>query len=210
MVGRTDLARTPARHQPLESRGLDFSPCSISPRQDPRWAATARPLRTTAWTNPSTWTTLLPLCTPAIENGTPVQAELPIRNVHRVVGTITGSELTRRHGAAGLPDDTIRIRFKGSAGQSFGAFLPHGMTFTLEGDANDYVGKGLSGGKIIVHPPAGSTFLPEENIIIGNVAFYGATAARPSSAAWPVNGSASATAASTPSSKPSATTAANT
>jgi glutamate synthase (ferredoxin) len=89
---------------------------------------------------------------------------------------MTGSEITRRHGARGLPDDTIRLTFQGSAGQSFGAFVPRGMTLTLEGDANDYLGKGLSGGKIIVYPPAGSTFVPEENIIIGNVAFYGATA----------------------------------
>jgi glutamate synthase (NADPH/NADH) large chain len=102
-------------------------------------------------------------------------AELPIRNINRVVGTITGSEVTKKWGAPGLPEDTIRILFKGSAGQSFGAFMPHGMSFTLEGDANDYVGKGLSGGKIVVRPPAGSTFASEENIIIGNVAFYGAT-----------------------------------
>jgi glutamate synthase (NADPH/NADH) large chain len=100
---------------------------------------------------------------------------LPIRNTHRVVGTITGSEITRRYGAAGLPEDTIVLHFKGSAGQSFGAFVPRGMTLILEGDSNDYIGKGLSGGKIIVYPPAGSTFAPEENIIIGNVAFYGAT-----------------------------------
>ncbi len=99
----------------------------------------------------------------------------PIRNVHRVVGTITGSELTKKWGPDGLPDDTIHIKFTGSAGQSFGAFMPRGMTLELEGDANDYLGKGLSGGKIILYPPKGSTFVPEENIITGNVAFYGAT-----------------------------------
>jgi glutamate synthase (ferredoxin) len=104
-----------------------------------------------------------------------VLAVLPIRNVNRVVGTIVGSEITRRWGAEGLPEDTIEIHFTGSAGQSFGAFMPKGMTFTLEGDANDYVGKGLSGGKIIVYPPEQSTFVPEENIIVGNVALYGAT-----------------------------------
>jgi glutamate synthase (ferredoxin) len=86
-----------------------------------------------------------------------------------------GSEITRRHGAGGLPEDTITLHFNGSAGQSFGAFIPRGMTLILEGDANDYVGKGLSGGKIIVYPPVGSIFLPEDNVIIGNVAFYGAT-----------------------------------
>src|SRR6185369_6946827 len=107
--------------------------------------------------------------------GTPVSATFPIRNTNRVVGTMLGSELTRRHGPNGLPDDTIRIRFTGSAGQSFGAFVPRGITLTLEGDANDYVGKGLSGGKIIVMPPSRAAFTPEENIIIGNVALYGAT-----------------------------------
>src|SRR5207302_3965396 len=120
-------------------------------------------------------TTLLDLCKPAIERGEKIRAELPIRNVHRVVGTITGSELTRKRGPNGLADDTIHIKFTGSAGQSFGAFMPRGMTLELEGDANDYLGKGLSGGKIILYPPKGSTFVPEENIITGNVAFYGAT-----------------------------------
>ena len=120
-------------------------------------------------------TELLRICAPALERGEPVNAMLPIRNIHRVVGTITGAELTRRYGAKGLDPDTIQLHFKGSAGQSFGAFVPRGMTLTLEGDANDYVGKGLSGGKIVVYPPKGSTFVPEENVIIGNVAFYGAT-----------------------------------
>jgi glutamate synthase (ferredoxin) len=120
-------------------------------------------------------TTLLDLCKPAIERGEKVQGELDIRNVNRVVGTITGSAITRRWGAQGLPEDTVQLRFKGSAGQSFGAFMPPGMTFRLEGDANDYVGKGLSGGRIIVSPSPAATFLPEENIIIGNVALYGAT-----------------------------------
>jgi glutamate synthase (ferredoxin) len=118
---------------------------------------------------------LLKLCKAAIERGEKVRATLPIKNTNRVVGTIVGSEITRRHGAAGLPEDTISIKFKGSAGQSFGAFMPKGMTFRLEGDANDYVGKGLSGGKIIVYPPVGSSFAAAENIIIGNVALYGAT-----------------------------------
>jgi glutamate synthase (ferredoxin) len=120
-------------------------------------------------------TTLLELCRPAIERGEEVVAELPIRNVNRVAGTITGSEITRRHGAKGLPDDTIRLHFRGSAGQSFGAFIPPGMSLSLEGDGNDYVGKGLSGGKIAVFPPRGSAFAAEDNIIIGNVALYGAT-----------------------------------
>lgn len=118
---------------------------------------------------------LIKLCTPALEKGDKVNATLPIGNTNRVVGTMLGSEVTRRYGAKGLPEDTINLKFEGSAGQSFGAFIPKGITLTLEGDSNDYVGKGLSGGKIIVYPPKASTFVPEENIIIGNVAFYGAT-----------------------------------
>ena len=121
-------------------------------------------------------TTLLDLARPALEEGRPVHATLPIRNVNRVVGTMTGSEITRRYGPDGLPEDTVHFHFHGSAGQSFGAFIPHGLTLELEGDANDYFGKGLSGGKLLVYPPAGSTFRAEENIIVGNVALYGATA----------------------------------
>ncbi|WP_028784359.1 glutamate synthase large subunit [Thalassobacillus devorans] len=119
---------------------------------------------------------LMPLCKKAIETKEPVEVNHSIRNINRVTGTILGSEITRRHGAEGLPEDTIRLNLKGSAGQSFGAFIPKGMTMTLIGDANDYVGKGLSGGKIIVHPSQDSTFVPEENTIVGNVSFYGATA----------------------------------
>ncbi|HKI26814.1 MAG TPA: glutamate synthase large subunit [Candidatus Sulfotelmatobacter sp.] len=104
-----------------------------------------------------------------------VEVNLPVRNVHRSVGTILSGEIARRYGSAGLPDDTIRIRLSGSAGQSLGAFLAKGVTLTLEGEANDYVGKGLSGGKLIVYPPRSSSFAAEENIILGNVALYGAT-----------------------------------
>ncbi len=118
--------------------------------------------------------TLLKICEPAIKHKERVNTTLPIRNTDRVAGTIVGNEVTKAHGGEGLPDDTIHIRFRGSAGQSLGAFIPKGMTIELEGDANDYLGKGLSGGKIIAYPPKQSTFKPEENIIIGNVAFYGA------------------------------------
>lgn len=110
-----------------------------------------------------------------IEKGISVQAELPIRNINRAVGTIIGSEITRKWGATGLSDDTISIKFRGSAGQSFGAFTTKGMTLRLEGDANDYVGKGLSGGRLIIYPPIDSNFKPSRNVIIGNVALYGAT-----------------------------------
>jgi glutamate synthase (NADPH/NADH) large chain len=118
---------------------------------------------------------LIDLAEPALERGEPVHLELPIRNVNRTVGTMLGYELTRRYGAAGLPDDTIQIDFTGSAGQSFGAFLPRGITLRLEGDANDYTGKGLSGGRVIVRPPTTAPFAAEENIIAGNVILYGAT-----------------------------------
>jgi glutamate synthase domain-containing protein 3 len=120
-------------------------------------------------------TTLLPLCKPALDDKSPVDIIVPIRNTNRTVGTILGHEITKRYGAEGLPEDTIRIRFNGSSGMSFGAFLPKGVTLTLEGDANDYLGKGLSGGKIIVYPPRHSTFVAEENILVGNVLLYGAT-----------------------------------
>ncbi|WP_100401229.1 glutamate synthase large subunit [Bacillus sp. FJAT-44742] len=118
---------------------------------------------------------LIPLCKRAIEKGEPFEVTLPIRNINRVAGTLLGSEITKRHGQEGLPEDTIRIKFKGSAGQSFGAFIPQGLTMTLVGDANDYVGKGISGGKIIVYPSKKSTFDSSKNTIIGNVSFYGAS-----------------------------------
>ena len=120
-------------------------------------------------------TTLIEQSRNAIEQRKPIAIELPIRNVNRTVGTMLGSQISRRWGAQGLPDDTIRIKFTGSAGQSFGAFVPRGISMTVEGDANDYVGKGLSGGHLVIHPSKHSTFTAEHNIIIGNVALYGAT-----------------------------------
>jgi glutamate synthase (ferredoxin) len=111
----------------------------------------------------------------ALEHLEPIEIARPIRNVNRTVGTMLGYEITRRHGGKGLPDDTIRLRFTGSAGQSFGAFIPRGLTMTLEGDSNDYWGKGLSGGKLAVFPPRQATFAAEENVIVGNVSLYGAT-----------------------------------
>jgi glutamate synthase (NADPH/NADH) large chain len=112
---------------------------------------------------------------PALERGESVTIESAIRNVNRTVGTMLGSELTRRHGGDGLPDDTIDITLTGSAGQSFGAFVPRGITLRLIGDSNDYLGKGLSGGRIVVRPSLDATFVPEENVIAGNVVLYGAT-----------------------------------
>jgi glutamate synthase (NADPH/NADH) large chain len=118
---------------------------------------------------------LLRLSAPALDHGEPVRAVLPVRNVNRTVGTMLGSEVTRRYGGAGLPPGTIDLTFAGSAGQSFGAFVPRGITLRLEGDANDYVGKGLSGGRVVVRPDRAAGFVAEENIIAGNVVAYGAT-----------------------------------
>src|SRR5439155_2202822 len=111
----------------------------------------------------------------ALDHKKPVELELPISNANRTVGTILGSEITRRYGGQGLPDGTIQIRFTGSAGQSFGAFIPKGLSLTLEGDANDYFAKGLSGGRVVIFPPRLAAFRAEENIIVGNVSLYGAT-----------------------------------
>jgi glutamate synthase (NADPH/NADH) large chain len=118
---------------------------------------------------------LIDLCQPAILDAKPVQLDLPIRNVNRTVGTLLGHEITKAWKGEGLPDGTIDITFTGSAGQSFGAFVPNGVTLRLHGDANDYLGKGLSGGRIVVRPPDGSRFVAEDNVIAGNVIGYGAT-----------------------------------
>ncbi len=118
---------------------------------------------------------LIRLAQPALERGEPVRADIEVRNVNRTIGTILGQEITRRTGEAGLPPDTIRFKATGSAGQSFMAFAPHGLTIELEGEANDYFCKGLSGGTAILYPPRASVFDPNENVIVGNVSFYGAT-----------------------------------
>ena len=118
---------------------------------------------------------LIEICKPALKDGELVRAQLEIRNVNRTVGTMLGSEVTRKYGGTGLPEDTIDLTFRGSAGQSFGAFIPHGVTLRLEGDTNDYLGKGLSGGKLIIRPDRKANFESSSNVIAGNVAAYGAT-----------------------------------
>jgi len=175
MIGHVDRLEARKAVEHWKAKGLDFSNILYQPDVGPEVGRFCQIPQDHGLDKSLDLTVLLGLCQPAIEQGEKVAAEMPIKNVHRVVGTITGSEVTKKWGPNGLPDDTIRIHFKGSAGQSFGAFMPRGMTFSIAGDANDYVGKGLSGGKIIVYPPEGSTFVPTENIIIGNVAFYGAT-----------------------------------
>jgi glutamate synthase (ferredoxin) len=176
MIGRTERLEVKGAVEHYKAKGLDFSPIFYQPPVPPTVGRYCSILQDHGLQRCLDVTTLLPLCQPALARGERIEASLPIRNTNRVVGTMVGSEVTRRHGRNGLPEDTITLRFAGSAGQSFGAFIPKGMTLVLEGDANDYVGKGLSGGKIIVCPPPASTFRAMDNVIIGNVAFYGATA----------------------------------
>jgi glutamate synthase (ferredoxin) len=175
MVGRVDRLEPRKAIDHWKAKGLDFSNLLYQPDVGPEVGRYKQIEQDHGLEKSLDVTQLLELCKPAIERGEKVTGTLPIRNVNRVVGTITGSEVTRKWGSAGLPEDTIDLKFVGSAGQSFGAFLPRGMTFRLEGDANDYVGKGLSGGKLIIYPSPDAPFVAEENIIVGNVAFYGAT-----------------------------------
>jgi glutamate synthase (ferredoxin) len=174
MVGRTDVLEAKQAIDHWKAKGLDLSKILYQPQVGPDVGQYCQMAQDHGLEKSLDMTVLLDLCRGAIERGEPIKATLPIKNVNRVVGTILGNEITQRHWQ-GLPEDTVHLHFQGSAGQSFGAFVPKGVTLELEGDANDYLGKGLSGGKIILYPPAGSTFVPEENIIAGNVAFYGAT-----------------------------------
>ena len=176
MVGRTDKLAPWKAIEHWKAKGLDLTPILHRPDMGAEVGRFRSQAQDHGLEKSLDVTALLGICQPAIERGEKVRAELPIRNVNRVVGTITGSEVTKKHGPNGLPEDTIHLKFNGSAGQSFGGFIPKGMTLELEGDANDYFGKGLSGGKLIVYPPRAATFKAEENMIIGNVAFYGATA----------------------------------
>ena len=176
MVGRTDKLIPWKAIEHWKASGIDISPILHRPDMGADVGRFRSQDQDHGLEKSLDVTKLLDICKPAIERGKKVRAELPIKNVDRVVGTIVGSEITKKHGPNGLPEDTVLLKFNGSAGQSFGAFMPKGMTHELEGDANDYFGKGLSGGKLIVYPPKGSTFIAEDNIIIGNVALYGATA----------------------------------
>ncbi|WP_219835793.1 glutamate synthase large subunit [Paenibacillus sp. R14(2021)] len=175
MVGRVDRLQTKDLIDHYKLKGIDLRPL-LHQMEVPQDAARINTQQQDHKLHESLdMQQLLPLALPAIETGEQVRATLPITNINRVVGTIVGSEVTRKYGAKGLPEDTISFHFVGSAGQSFGAFVPKGITLSLEGDSNDYVGKGLSGGKIIVAPSPKATFKAEENVIIGNTAFYGGT-----------------------------------
>ncbi|WP_224960973.1 glutamate synthase large subunit [Geomonas subterranea] len=175
MVGRANRLEPKRAVAHWKAQGLDFSNVLYQPQTGIKGSRFCTESQDHGLEKSLDMTRLLEICKPAIEKGEKVSAELPITNIDRVVGTIVGNEVTRAYGSDGLPDDTIRLKFRGSAGQSFGAFVPKGMTLELTGDVNDYLGKGLSGGTIVVYPPDGSPFKAEENIIAGNVALYGAT-----------------------------------
>ena len=174
MVGRTDVLEAKQAIAHWKAKGLDISPILYQPEVGDDVGRYCQIPQDHGLDKSLDITTLLDLCQPAIERGEPVSATVPIKNINRTVGTILGNEITKRHWH-GLPDDTVHLHFHGSAGQSFGAFVPKGVTLELEGDANDYFGKGLSGGKLILYPPKNSSFVAEHNIIVGNVALYGAT-----------------------------------
>jgi len=174
MVGRVDMLDVEPAVNHWKARGLDFSAILYNPPVPSRVARRCIQSQDHGLDRALDHQ-LVEHSLDALLSLNSVEINLPVRNVHRSVGTILSGEVARRYGSKGLPDDTVRIHLNGSAGQSLGAFLAKGITLTLEGDANDYVGKGLSGGRVIVYPQRQSTFAPEENIIIGNVALYGAT-----------------------------------
>ena len=174
IVGRVDLLDAALAVEHWKASGLDLSPVLYAPEL-PEGAAIRCVTGQDHGLEKALDNTLIQLAEGALADGRPVRLELPIRNVNRTVGTMLGYEVTRRWGGEGLPDNTIDISFTGSAGQSFGAFLPRGITLRLSGDANDYLGKGLSGGRLIVRPPAVSPFAAEEQVLAGNVIGYGAT-----------------------------------
>jgi glutamate synthase (NADPH) large chain len=176
MVGRLDRLDTRAAIAHWMAKGLDFSTILHRPEVPPHVKTHHSEPQDHGLKRSLDMTTLLRLCQPALDERKPVSIELPIRNVNRTVGTILSSEVTRRYGAGGLPDGTITIHFRGSAGQSLMAFGSPGVQVTVEGDVNDYCGKGLSGGRIIVRPDRSASFKAEDHVIAGNVVAYGATA----------------------------------
>ncbi|HIA14775.1 MAG TPA: glutamate synthase large subunit [Nitrospirales bacterium] len=175
MIGRMDKIRVTKAVDHWKAKGLDLSPLLHMPDVPPDIATHCVQEQDHGIADSVDWE-ILKRVQPALDDKTPVEISIPIRNTQRTIGTILSSHVAKRYGAEGLPDDTIRIRCQGSAGQSFGAFLSRGITMSIEGESNDYLGKGLSGGRIIVVPPKGVTFVPEETILIGNTALYGATA----------------------------------
>jgi len=173
-VGHAEVLDTKRAIEHWKASGLDLAPVLHVPDL-PAGTPLSRKVDQDHGLQHALDNTLIQLCEGALTDKTPVKLELPVRNINRTVGTMLGAEVTRRHGGDGLPDGTIDIAFTGSAGQSFGAFLPRGITLRLHGDANDYVGKGLSGGRIALRPDLAATFAAEDNVIAGNTLLYGAT-----------------------------------
>ncbi len=178
MIGRVDMLEVGEAVKHWKAQGLDLAPILMAARKLHDGVEVYCTKKQDHGLEKSLDNTLIAKSAPALEKQVPVVIELPIKNINRTVGTTLSHEIAKRYGETGLPDDTIHIKFKGSAGQSLGAWLAKGVTIELEGDANDYVGKGLSGGRVIVYPDAKATFKPEENILIGNVALYGATSGK--------------------------------
>jgi glutamate synthase (NADPH/NADH) large chain len=174
-VGRTEMLDTNPAIEHWKARGLDLSPILHLPSDLDPDAPRHRTKAQDHGLDRALDNTLIQLAEGALDGGEPVRLELPVRNVNRTVGTMLGYQLTRRWGGEGLPDNTIDVTLTGTAGQSFGAFVPKGITLRLIGDANDYVGKGLSGGRITMRPHPDAQFAAEQNIIAGNVILYGAT-----------------------------------
>ena len=174
MIGRVDRLCCRRAIEHWKAKGLDLS-AIFAPPENPSGCSLRRTRPQTDLHQDHLDRIILPLVAPALERQEPVRLEMPIRNVHRAVGATLSHQVVRKYGAKGLPDGTIEITFRGSAGQSFGAFLAPGITLRLIGDANDYLGKGLSGGRIVVQTPPGSSFDPKENVIAGNTLLYGAT-----------------------------------
>ena len=178
MVGQVDKLELNAALNHWKAKGLDYSKILHKPEIGPEVGTYCQMKQDHLLEKSLDQRLITKAAMPAIVESKPVVIDTPIVNTDRVVGTITGAEVSRRHGFEGLPEDTIRINLTGSAGQSLAAFCPKGMTFTVTGDTNDYCGKGLSGAKVIVRPPEDSPFIAHENIITGNVCFYGATAGK--------------------------------
>ena len=175
MIGRSDKLEMHKSITHWKAKGLDLSSILYQPSVPKDGGLYCQIKQNHQLEKSLDLSELLTQCEPALERGEKVTVSAKIKNTNRVVGTIIGNEVSKRFGENGLPEDTIELNFTGSAGQSLGAFIPKGITIKLEGDSNDYFGKGLSGGKLIIYPPRESTFIPEKNIIIGNVALYGAT-----------------------------------
>src|SRR5690606_22293072 len=175
MVGRSDMLEMDAAIDHWKAKGIDLSRILTPAKKAHEFVGTYQTMLQDHGLELALDNEIIRQAQPAIDKAEKVRIELPVVNINRVVGTMLSHEIAKKYGPQGLPADTIHIKLNGSAGQSLGAFLAHGVTIEVEGDANDFVGKGLSGGRVIVYPPKVSTFKAEENVLVGNVIMYGAT-----------------------------------